>query len=117
MVVNREYPGQTPVGMPFSTLAGSVGGGAQTPGFLGVGRLYLTSRKFISAEGGLGRLVWMPKDLKENLRSRLERRAAEVGFEGFVDKIADETVALDAESLAVHLTAVGHPALEMTALL
>jgi acetyl-CoA synthase len=116
MVVNREYPGQTPVGMPFSTLAGSVGGGAQTPGFLGVGRLYLTSHKFISAEGGLGRLVWMPKELKESLRARLEARAAEAGFKGFVDKIADETVALDAESLAAHLAAVGHPALEMAAL-
>ena len=57
MIVNREYGGDTPIGMPFSTLAGSVGGGAQTPGFIGVGRLYLLSKKFISAEGGLGRLV------------------------------------------------------------
>ena len=62
MVVNREHTGMTPIGMAFSTLAGSVGGGAQTPGFLGVGRLYLTSRKFIAAEGGIRRLVWMPKD-------------------------------------------------------
>ena len=35
MVVNREYQGMTPLGMTFSTLAGEVGGGVQTPGFLG----------------------------------------------------------------------------------
>jgi len=113
MAVNREYPGQTPIGMPFSTLAGSVGGGAQTPGFLGVGRLYLCSRKFISAEGGLPRLVWMPKELKEAMRDRLEKRAGEMGLDGFVEKIADETVATDPEALMEHLASVGHPALEM----
>ena len=113
MVVNREYPGMTPIGMPFSTLAGSVGGGAQTPGFVGVGRLYMASKKFISAEGGLPRIVWLPKDLKEDMRERLEARAKELGLEGFVDKIADETIATDAEKLLEHMTAVGHPALEM----
>ncbi|KKM65066.1 hypothetical protein LCGC14_1495030 [marine sediment metagenome] len=113
MVVNREYGGETPMGMPFSTLAGSVGGGAQTPGFVGVGRLYLTSGKFISAEGGLRRLVWMPKDLKEAMRERLEKRAAEEDLEGFVDKIGDETVATTAEELLEHLAKVEHPALTM----
>ncbi len=116
MAVNREYVGDTPIGMPFSTLAGSVGGGAQTPGFLGVGRLYLTSRKFISAEGGLGRLVWMPKELKEAMRERLEKRAEELGLDGFVDKIADETIATTSEALLEHLTKVEHPALTMESL-
>ncbi len=116
MAVNREHPGQTPIGMPFSTLAGSVGGGAQTPGFLGVGRLYLTSRKFISAEGGLPRLVWMPKELKEAMRNKLQARAEEMGISDFVDKIADETLATDAESLLVHLEKVSHPALTMDSL-
>jgi len=113
MVVNREYGGQTPIGMPFSTLAGSVGGGAQTPGFLGVGRLYLTSRKFIAAEGGLSRLVWMPKELKESLRDKLEARAAEQGLEGFVDKIADETVATTSDELLEFLAKAEHPAMAM----
>jgi len=117
MAVNREYPGQTPIGMPFSTLAGSVGGGAQTPGFLGVGRLYLSSRKFISAEGGLGRLVWMPKDLKEAMRERLASRAKDANLADFVDKVADETVATDAEGLVAHLAKVGHPALTMDPLM
>jgi len=116
MAVNREYGGETPIGMPFSTLAGSVGGGAQTPGFVGVGRLYLTSKKFISAEGGLSRLVWMPRELKEAMRERLEKCAAEQGLEGFVDKIADETVATTPEQLLEHLTSVEHPAMAMEAL-
>ncbi|HUS93468.1 MAG TPA: acetyl-CoA decarbonylase/synthase complex subunit alpha/beta [Phycisphaerae bacterium] len=113
MVVNREYTGPTPIGMPFSTLAGSVGGGAQTPGFVGVGRLYLLSRKFIRAEGGLARLVWMPKGLKEALRDRLEKRAAEEGLEGLMDKIGDETVATTGEELVEFLTKVEHPAMAM----
>ncbi len=113
MIVNREYPGDTPIGMPFSTLAGSVGGGAQTPGFLGVGRLYLASRKFISAEGGLPRLVWMPKELKDHMRERLEKRAGDLNLDGFVDKIADETVATTSDGLLEHLTKVDHPALKM----
>jgi acetyl-CoA synthase len=117
MVVNREYTGMTPVGMTFSTLAGMVGGGVQSPGFLGVGRLYLTSRKFIPADGGLPRLVWMPRELKEALRDRLVARARELGDETLVDKIADETVATTVEELRAHLERVGHPALAMPALL
>ena len=117
MAVNREYPGETPIGMPFSTLAGSVGGGLQTPGFLGTGRLYLTSGKFISAEGGLPRLVWMPKELKEDTRDRLEAVAAKLNLDGFVDKIADETVATTSEELLEYLAKVDHPALKMDPLI
>jgi acetyl-CoA synthase len=117
IVVDREYAGMTPLGMSFSTLAGMVGGGIQTPGFLGVGRLYLASRKFIPADGGLQRLVWMPQYLKEALRERLEARAIEIGDEGFVDKIADETVATTVDELAAYLERMGHPALSMPSML
>lgn len=117
IVVNREYPGMTPVGMKFSTLAGSIGGGRQTPGFIGVGRKYLTSKKFISAEGGFLRIAWMPKHLKEALRKDLERRAEELGEKGFVDRIADETVTTDAQGLTDWLVKVDHPVLRMSPLL
>jgi len=113
MAVNREYLGDTPIGMPFSTLAGSVGGGAVTPGFVGVGRLYLSSKKFISHEGGLPRLVWVPKELKEAVRPRLEARAEQMGLTDFVDKIGDETIATDAETLVAHLEKVQHPVLTL----
>jgi len=117
MIVNREYPGETPLGMPFSTLASSVGGGHQTPGFLGVGRLYITSPKFISAEGGLPRIAWMPKELKEAVMERLQARADELEMPDFPTKIADETITTDFEGLINHMMAVEHPALTMTPLL
>jgi len=117
MIVNREYPGMTPCGMAFTTLAGTVGGGLQTPGFLGIGRLYIVSRKFILAEGGLPRVLWMPKELKEALADRIRARAEEMGLEGFYEKIADETVATTMEELMPWLEEHDHPALKMPSLL
>lgn len=113
MIVNREFAGMTPSGMKFSTLAGTVGGGVQLPGFIGIGRQYITSRKFISADGGFKRIAWMPKELKESLRAELIKRAEEDGEPGFVDKIADETVATTEEEVIEFMTKVGHPALTM----
>ncbi|MEI6131408.1 MAG: acetyl-CoA decarbonylase/synthase complex subunit alpha/beta [Bacillota bacterium] len=113
MVVNREYLGETPAGMTFSSLAGSVGGGQQTPGFIGVGKVFLSSRKFLSAEGGFKRLVWMPTELKEQLRGDLEKRFAEQGAPDLLDKIADETTAATAEEVRAYMERVGHPALEL----
>nr|HPM42602.1 acetyl-CoA decarbonylase/synthase complex subunit alpha/beta [Candidatus Omnitrophota bacterium] len=117
MIVNREYTGDTPVGMKFTTLATTVGGGLQTPGFLGVGRLYIVSKKFISAEGGLKRVVWMPKELKEALSDKLKRRCEEIGDPDLINKIADETIATDAAGLLEFLQKVDHPALLMDSLM
>lgn len=117
VVVNREYPGMIPLGMKFSSLAGSVGGGRQTPGFIGAGRKYITSRKFISADGGFLRISWMPRELKESMREALDARAKELGEPDFVDKIADETVTTDAEGLMEWMAKVDHPALRMPPLL
>ena len=113
MAVNREYLGETPIGMTFSTLAGDVGGGQQTPGFFGCGKVFLTSRKFLSAEGGFGRLVWMPKELKDLLHDDLRRRLDEKGLPGLIDQIADETVATTADEVRAFMEKVGHPALTM----
>jgi acetyl-CoA synthase len=113
IAVHRDYIGMTPVGMTFTALAGSVGGGVQTPGFLGVGKLYIGSKKFISAEGGLKRLVWMPKELKELLADKLNKRAKELGEPDLLSKIADETIAVNPEELLKFLADNKHPALEM----
>lgn len=113
MVVSREFSGDTPIGMTFSTLAGSVGGGQQTPGFIGVGKVFLTSRKFLYAEGGHRRLVWMPKALKEALADDLRKRFEEQGCPDLWDKIADETVATDAHQVRAFMDRVRHPALTM----
>ena len=117
MVVNREYSGMTPAGMTFSTLAGTIGGGQQTPGFMGVGRLYIVSKKFISAEGGLKRIVWITKELKEALIDKLKKRCEEIGVSGLINKIADETIATTTEELLPYLEKVGHPALTMEAVM
>ncbi len=115
MITTRESSKlMTPVGMTFSTLAGMVGGGVQTPGFMGIGRTYVVSRKFITADGGLARVVWMPKELKEFLREDLVRRGRELGLgEDFVDKIADETIGTTVEEILPYLEEKGHPALAM----
>ncbi|MCQ9206708.1 MAG: acetyl-CoA decarbonylase/synthase complex subunit alpha/beta [Omnitrophica bacterium] len=117
MVVNREYSGFTPAGMKFSTLAGSVGGGNQTPGFMGVGRLYVVSKKFLLADGGLKRLVWMPKELKEALAGKLKKRCEEEGVPDLFDKIADESVATESEALVKFLQEKKHPALTLPPLM
>jgi len=117
MVVDRDHPDMTPCGMKFSTLAGSVGGGLQTPGFVGHSKQYIGSRKFLLAEGGLARIVWMPKRLKEELKDMLVAAAERAGLEGFVDKIADETCGSTEEQVVEWCQKVGHPALAMPPLL
>lgn len=113
MIVDREFQGMTPAGMTFSSLAEVTGGGQQTPGFIGIGTLYITSKKFISADGGLKRVVWMTTNLKNRLADKLNERCAEIGAPDLIEKIADETITDNLEQLVEHLTTVGHPALEM----
>ncbi len=115
MIVNREFTEMTPCGMKFSTLAGTVGGGNQTPGFIGHSRFYIGSKKFISAEGGIKRIVWLPAALKESMREVLIERANEAGLNGeeFLEKIADETKATSEEEVLEFISSAGHPALEM----
>ena len=118
VVVNREYAGMTPTGMTFGELASLTGGGVQTPGFMGHGRHFIASKKFISAEGGSQRIVWMPKELKDDVAERLNKTAAEAyGIENFTDMIADETITTDPEELLNFLTEKGHPVLGMDPLM
>lgn len=118
MIVNREFTGkETPCGMSFSTLAGTVGGGNVTPGFVGIGKVYITSKKFISADGGFHRIVWMPTGLKETLADELAKRAEESGMPDFIDRIADETVGVTEDEILPFLTEKEHPALTMDPML
>ena len=118
VVVNREYKGGTPTGMTFGELASMTGGGVQTPGFMGHGRHFISSKKFISAEGGIERIVWMPKELKDDVAPRLNKTAKEMlGIDNFTDMICDETIATDSEAVLAFLTEKGHPALGMDPLM
>ena len=114
IITNREYTGMTPLGMTFGELASMTGGGVQTPGFMGHGKHFISSKKFMKAEGGIERIVWMPKELKEQVAERVNKTAQELyGIENFCDMIGDETIATDPEALLEFLTEKGHPALGM----
>ena len=113
MSVHREYTGMTPCGMKFTTLAGVMGGGAVSPGFVGHSKFNITQRKFIAGDGGLKRVVWLPKSLKEEIRERLLKRGEEIGIPDFIDRIADETVGVTEDEILPFLQEKKHPALEM----
>ena len=113
MVVNREFKGITPSGMTFSTLAGTIGGGAQTPGFAGISKNYILSDRFLQGDGGIERLVWLPLQVKNELKPRLVPILQKRGLPDLFDKIADETNATTIEELTVFLQKVNHPALAM----
>ena len=79
---------------------------------LGHGKHFIASKKFMKAEGGIERIVWMPKELKEFIAEKLNATAKELyGIDNFTDMIGDETVATDPETLVGFLTEKGHPAL------
>jgi acetyl-CoA synthase len=113
MTVSREDPSMTPAGMTFSTLAGTAGGGLQTPGVMGHGKFFITSKKFIKADGGLKRIVWMSSFLKESMAEELKEAAIREGDPDLINKIADERVATTVEELLAYIEEKGHPALTM----
>jgi acetyl-CoA synthase len=113
MTVNREYMGQTPCGMKFTSLAGIMGGGASSPGFVGHSKFNITQGKFIKGDGGLLRMVWMPKILKEEIKERLDKAGERMGVPDLYDKIADESVGVTEEEILPWLQEKGHPALSM----
>lgn len=113
MVVNRDFLGMTPSGMKFTSLAGMAGGGMQTPGFMGVSKHYMTSKKLFKAEGGLKRVVWMPKMLKEEISEKLKEVCKDIGMPELYDMIATEEQGTTEEEILKFLKEKGHPALEM----
>ncbi len=119
VITNREHAGMTPIGMRFSEMASMTGGGVQTPGFMGHGKHFIFSKKFMKAEGGPGRIVWLPKALKEQIGDKLNETAKELyGIDNFTDMIADETVTEeDPEALLNFLTEKNHPVLGMDPLM
>jgi acetyl-CoA synthase len=117
LIVSRTYTDMTPVGMTFTTLAGSIGGGEQMPGFAGIGRLYLLSKKFFKADGGIKRIVWMPIELKVFLGEPFKKRCVDEGVPNLMDKIADEDSATTLEELMEFLNRVNHPVLKMEPLM
>jgi acetyl-CoA synthase len=117
MTVNRDYTGETPCGMKFTTLAGVMGGGASSPGFVGHSKFNITQGKFVVGDGGLLRMVWMPKNLKEEIKERLIKRGTELGYPNLYDMIADETVGTTEDEVLNFLKEKGHPAISMDSII
>ncbi len=101
-VVHREFKGNTVVGDTFSHMAGETSGGKQVEGRLGTGLEQLRSPKFIQADGGRKRIVWVPKDIKERYKEAFQA-------DGVYDKIATEEDVKDTDELLQFLEKVGHP--------
>ena len=80
MTVNRDYAGMTPSGMKFTTLAGTIGGGNVSPGFVGHSKYNVCQRKFIVGDGGLSRLVWIPRFSKRKFGKGFSSEARKWGF-------------------------------------
>ena len=113
MIVSRDDYGQTPCGMTFTSLMSTVGGGLQTPGMMGHGKYYVLSKKFISKEGGIRRVVWMSKNLKEEMAEELAETCQREGVPDIMDKIADGSICTTVEELVPWLQQKNHPALGM----
>jgi acetyl-CoA synthase len=113
MVVSREDTSMTPMGMTFSTLAGMAGGGLQTPGVMGVGKYYLTSPKFISADGGFKRVVWMSSFLKESMAAEFAAVSEREGVPDLLERVADERSVSTVDELVAWVKEKNHPVLEM----
>jgi acetyl-CoA synthase len=88
-----------------------------TPGFVGHGKYNTTQRKFVAAEGGILRMVWMPKILKEEIGERINARGKELGVPDLLDRIADETVGVTEDTIMPFLQQKDHPALKMDPIL
>jgi acetyl-CoA decarbonylase/synthase complex subunit beta len=100
-IVDRGFKETTVNGLPFSTLADSTAGGRQVDGFHGISIEYLRSPKFLKADGGWNRVVWMPASVKD-------RVAAFVPAD-LVEKIATEHEARSIENLKAFLKQHAHP--------
>lgn len=112
MVVSHEDASLTPAGITVATFS-AIAAGEQIPGVVGIGKNHLLSPKFIAAEGGFKRIVWMSSRLKEEMSEELKSVCVREGDPDFLNKIADERQASSVKELVLWLKEHKHPALEM----
>jgi len=103
-IVDRGFKEVSVNGLPFSTLADSTAGGRQVDGFHGISIEYMRSPKFMQADGGWDRIVWMPQSVKERVKDFMPKET--------VDKIATENEAKNVDELKVFLKEHGHPVVQ-----
>jgi acetyl-CoA decarbonylase/synthase complex subunit beta len=104
-IVLRGFRDVTVNGLGFSTMADSTAGGRQVEGFHGISIEYMRSRKFMSADGGYDRVVWMPLETKEKIKPYMS--------EGVYEKIATEKDVRTIPELKDYLISHQHPVTQL----
>ncbi len=100
-VVHRNFKGETVNGLNFVTISDLTAGGRQVDGFHGLSIEYMRSPKFMQADGGWDRVVWIPVDIKERIKSFMPPE--------IVDKVATEEDVSDLDELKAFLQEQEHP--------
>jgi len=100
-IVHRDFKGLAVNGLPFSTMADSTAGGRQVDGFHGISIEYMRSPKFLQADGGWNRIVWMPFSVKERVKDFIPKDV--------IDKIATENDVKTIDELKSFLKNKNHP--------
>ncbi len=103
-VVHRGFSDVAVNGLTFSNIADSTAGGRQVDGFHGLSIEYMRSPKFLQADGGWDRVVWLPASVKERVKEFIPKELA--------DKIATENEAKNVEELRSFLETKEHPIVE-----
>ena len=103
-IVHRNYKGQTINGLDFVTISDLTAGGRQVDGFHGLGIEYMRSPKFMQADGGWDRIVWMPEDIRDRIKEYMP--------EEIIPKIATEADTSTLDELKEWLKAKNHPIVE-----
>ena len=103
-IVNRDFPGETPLGIPFSSMAGQCSGGKQVEGFTGLSLEYMKSPKFLQADGAYNRIIWMPNEVKQSLKNFIPK--------DLFDKIPTDKDTNNISDIKDYLTEKNHPILE-----
>ncbi|NYB51466.1 MAG: CO dehydrogenase/CO-methylating acetyl-CoA synthase complex subunit beta [Methanobacteriaceae archaeon] len=103
-IVDRDFRGETPLGIPFSAMAGQCSGGKQVEGFTGLSLEYMRSPKFLQADGGYERIVWLPKEIKDSLKDFIP--------EDMWEKIPTEEDVSGLKEIRSFLEDKGHPIIE-----
>lgn len=103
-IVHRGFRGETVNGLKFTTIADSTAGGRQVDGFHGISIEYMRSPKFLQADGGWERVVWVPSEVLERVKDFIPKH--------LIGKIATEKDATNIEELKEFLREKNHPIVE-----
>ncbi len=103
-IVHRGFRGETVNGLKFTTIADSTAGGRQVDGFHGISIEYMRSPKFLQADGGWERVVWVPSEILERVKDFIPSH--------LIGKIATEKDATNIEELKEFLKERNHPVVE-----